>query len=227
MSLVPTDRHPARRRSSTRALRRALIETRGYYREGSAPTVGHFLAPLGAQATALASALLALPFLSPVSLGPITTPVSVVIAILGWQLLREGGGTPLPERLLSISVPQAAHRAMTVVLRRVHRWMHRISRPRLPHLVEGRRGRILCAAGIVAGALLLAVPIPLLPLTNTFPALGILLFALGWLERDGLMTLLGLASLLVSAAIFAALGTAVVLLGWDAVQAVFRAMGPL
>lgn len=227
MSLSPGGSAFARRRSSTGALRRALLATRGQYRAGSPPTVAHLLAPLGAEASALASALLALPFLSPVSLGPITTPASVLIALLGWQLLRSRGETRLPERLLRVAVPQALHRAMTAVLRRVHRWMHRISRPRLPHLVEGPRGRMLCASGIMLGALLLAVPIPLLPLTNTFPALAVLLFALGWLERDGLLTLLGSASLVVATAVFAALGTAVALLGWDAVQGMVRALDPL
>lgn len=210
----------ARRRSSTRVLRRALAETGAHYGQGSAPTVRHLLAPLGAEATALAAALLALPFLSPVSLGPITTPASLLIALLGWQVLRQREGAPLPQRLLDVSVPRGAHRAMSAVLRRAHRWMSRISRPRMVHLVDGRRGGVLCGAGVVAGAILLAVPIPLLPLTNTFPALGILLFALGRLERDGLLTVLGALSLLLSAAIFAALGATVSLLGWEAVQAV-------
>lgn len=91
--------------------------------------------------------------------------------------------------------------------------------------MEGGRGRILCGTGIVAGALLLAVPIPLLPLTNTFPALGILLFALGRLERDGLLTVLGSASLLLSAAIFGALGAAVSLLGWEVVRGAIPFIG--
>jgi hypothetical protein len=227
MSLALQQGRADRRRSSTRILRRSLQVTRGHYHSGGAPTLGHLLEPLGAEASALASALLALPFLSPVSLGPITTPVSVVIAILGWQLLRQGGGTPLPERLLNVSVPHAAHSAMTAVLRRLHRWMHRISRPRLPHLVEGRRGRTICALGILAGALLLAVPIPLLPLTNTFPALGVLLFSLGWLERDGLLTVLASVSLLVSVAVFTALGVAVALFGWGVVQDLSDALGSL
>src|SRR5690606_40819141 len=69
-----------------------------------------------------------------------------------------------------------------------------------------------------------ALPISL---TNTFPALGILLFALGWLERDGLLTLLGSASLVLSAAIFAALGAAVALVGWDVVRGVVPTLVPL
>lgn len=200
------------------------METRGHYRGGAAPTLGHLLGRLGTEATALAAALLALPFVSPVSLGPITTPASVLIALLGWRMLRSGGTGALPERFLSARVPEMAHRAMSVVLRRVHGWVLRISRPRLPHLVEGRRGRVVCALGILCGAVLLAVPIPLLPLTNTFPALGILFFALGWLERDGLLTVLGSASLVFSTLIFAGIGAAVAVLGWEAVHGVLPSL---
>lgn len=201
-----------------------LIVTRSHYRAGAAPTLGDLLTPLGAEASALACALMALPFLSPVSLGPISTPVSIVIAILGWRLLRADPRTPLPERLLRLPIPWTVHRAMCSVLRHVHRIMYRISRPRMPCLVAGRRGRTVCAAGLVTGALLLAVPVPLLPLTNTFPAIGILLVALGWLERDGVLTLLGIVAFVLSAAIFAALGLAIVTVGWDLVEALVHSL---
>lgn len=218
MSSSPASGRVVVRRSSTRELRRALSATRGHYREGSAPTVGHLVSSLGKEAAALSAALLALPFLSPLSLGPITTPVSAVIAILGWQLLRSSSASHVGTRFLRVQVPYAVHHAMTTVLRRVHRLVHRSSRERITHLVEGRRGRLICAVGIIAGAVLLAVPIPLLPLTNTFPALGILLFALGWLERDGLMTLLGAVSLVLAVAIFTVLGVAVATFGREVIQ---------
>lgn len=226
MTLVLPHRPSARRKSSTRILRRALAEAGEHYERGSAPTVGHLILPLGAEATALAAALLALPFLSPVSLGPITTPTSVLIGLLGWQLLRQQEGAALPQRLMDVTVPQAGHRVMTSVLRRGHRLLHLISRPRLASLVLGDRGRVVCGVGIVAGAILLAVPIPLLPLTNTFPALGILLVALGRLERDGLLTLLGSASLLLAVAIFGALGAVVALFGWEAAQGLSQFISP-
>lgn len=215
---ITAELRPSRRKSSTRVLRRALARAGEHYDRGAAPTLRDLLAPLGADAAALAAALLALPFLLPVSLGPITTPASVLIGLLGWQLLREREAAPLPDRLLRVRVPRAVHRATSTALRRVHRGIHAVSRPRLPHLIAGSRGRVICAMGILVGALLLAVPIPLLPLTNTFPALGILLFALGWLERDGLLTVLGSAALVLSVLVFGALGVAAALLGWEAIR---------
>lgn len=211
--------------SSTRVLRRALAGMDRHYREGATPTVRHLLGPLGAEAPALGAALLALPFLSPVSLGPLTTAGSVLILLLGVKLLGRREDAALPERLLDVSIPRVTHRVMRAVLRRVVPWTRRLSRPRHAGLVEGRRGRVVCGTGVMAGALLLAVPVPLLPLTNTIPAFGILCFTLGWSERDGLLTMLGGASLVLSALYFAGLGTAGTLLGWEIAQGLLPLAG--
>ena len=63
-----------------------------------------------------------------------------------------------------------------------------------------------------------AVPIPLLPLTNTFPAMGILLFAPGRLEGDGVLTVIASAALGLTIVIFGAVGFAASLLGVEAVR---------
>ncbi|MEW5930381.1 MAG: exopolysaccharide biosynthesis protein [Gemmatimonadota bacterium] len=172
---------------------------------------------MGPGGAALGAALLALPFLSPVSLGPVTTPASAAIALLGWRLAR-GGRAALPDRLLHVRLPEPVHRAMGRVLEAVLARAARFARARHARLVEGARGRRLCGGGIVLGALLLAVPVPLLPLTNTFPALAILCFALAWTHRDGLLAAWGGAALAVSAAVFAALGTGAAVLGTEAVR---------
>lgn len=218
MSTLTHDGGGVRPPASTRVLRRALAGMDRHYRAGDTPTVRHLLGPLGAEAPALGAALLALPFLSPLSLGPLTTAGSVLILLLGLKLLGRREDAALPERLLNISVPRVTHRVMRAVLRRVIRWTRRLSRPRHAHLVDGRRGRVLCGTGVVAGALLLGVPVPLLPLTNTIPAFGILCFTLGWSERDGLLTMVGWGSLALSALYFVGLGVAGTLLGWEAVR---------
>lgn len=97
--------------------------------------------------------------------------------------------------------------------------MARFSSLRFLPLVEGRAGRLICALGIIGGAFLLAIPIPFLPLTNTLPSIGILCLAFGWLEKDGLLTILGLVALFLTLLIFSALGFAIVYFGVEAVQA--------
>jgi hypothetical protein len=216
--MTETDPAPAHGGTPGEMLRRALAEAGGRYSDVGAASVGDLLRPLGPGAGALGAALLALPFLSPVSLGPVTTPASAAIALLGWRLARGHGNAPLPERLMRVRLPVAVHRAMGRTLEAVLARVERVSRVRHARLVEGARGRRLCGGGILLGALLLAVPVPLLPLTNTVPALAILCFAMGWTHRDGLLTAWGGAALALSTAIFAALGTGVALFGVVAVK---------
>ena len=53
-------------------------------------------------------------------------------------------------------------------------------------------GKYLSALAMILSAVALALPIPpIIPLTNTLPALAITLFCLGFLMRDGVMTILG------------------------------------
>jgi hypothetical protein len=125
----------------------------------------------------------------------------------------------LPDRLLDLRLAPAIWRAMDAVLLRVERGMSRFSKLRFLPLVEGRPGRLICALGIIGGAFLLAIPIPFLPLTNTLPSLAIILLSFGWMEKDGLLTILGMVALLLTFAIFAALGFAIVYFGVEAVQA--------
>lgn len=206
-------------------LRLALSESERHYAAGRSATVDDLLRPLGAETSALAAAMLALPFLSPVSMGALTAPASLLIALLGWRLLRAAEARPLPARLLALPVPRLIFRAMTAALERVHRLLQRFSRARHTGLVAGRRGRIICGTGIITGAVLLAVPVPLLPLTNTFPALAILGFGLGWAEHDGLLTILGAAALLVSILLFGAIGAAIVLAGAEALPHLLPQLG--
>lgn len=199
-------------------LRRSLAEAERRYREGGAASLGDLLRPLGSRAGALGAVLLALPFLSPVSLGPVALPASAAIALLGWRLARGPAHAPLPDRLMRVRLPRPVHRAMGRVLEAVLARAERVARRRHARLVAGARGRRLCGAGILLAALLLAVPVPLLPLTNTFPALAILCFALGWTHRDGLLTACGGAALVLSATLFAALGAGVAWFGAEAVR---------
>jgi hypothetical protein len=212
--------------SSISTLRHAVASLDGHYDRGVNPTVRNLLEPLGAHASALGAAVLAIPFLSPVSLGPVTAPASLLIVLFGVQLLRRTSVKPLPRRLLAVPLPAAMKGVLAAVLSRVDSLMSRFSRPRLGVLVDGRRGRIICGFGVIAGALLLAIPIPLLPLTNTIPSFAILCFGLGLTERDGLMTLLGFGSLASGVALFAAFGTGVFLLAGELVRSLLQFILP-
>ncbi|HEX8390830.1 MAG TPA: exopolysaccharide biosynthesis protein [Longimicrobium sp.] len=210
---------PPRPRGTGALLRHALMEMERAYETAGRATLRDLLRPLGTRQTALGAALLALPFLSPVSLGPITTPASLLIALLGVRMLRRRDDAPVPERLLRVQVPRSVHTVMVAMLQRVSHWADRGRGARRSPWVRGTAGRRLCGAGVLAGALLLAVPVPLLPLTNTLPAAGIILFVLGWTNQDLRLTRYGMGALAGSLLLFATLGAAAATAGWAAVQA--------
>ena len=49
-------------------------------------------------------------------------------------------------------------------------------------------------ASLILGAVLLMMPFGLIPFSNTFPAVALLFFAIGLLQRDGVCVLLGYVS---------------------------------
>jgi hypothetical protein len=209
-------------------------------------------ASLGPRANAFVVLLVASPFIVPISLGPITTPASLLVLVLGWRMMRHREAAPEPidradapsprfwrspmawtrirlarwqQWILAAAVPRRAFGLMRRYLLmmlwlkntvlRLHRAVFGAPRPRTAASESHAEWR--CGLGMVVGAILLGVPVPLLPLTNTFPALGIVLVTLGWLERDGFLTFLGWIAHVISVLIFAALAVAVTWLGFEAV----------
>jgi hypothetical protein len=207
-----------RRISTAELLRNAVSELDRRYEAAGSASLGDVLGAFGPRAGPLGAALLALPLVTPFNLGPATLGISVAIALLGIGLLRRGEPAPLPARILAIPVPHTLFR----VMRRMLGWLSGWIRPqpsRTSVWVRGPLGRRVCGAGVLAGAVLLAIPVPFLPLTNTFPALAVVFFVLGWSNRDARLTAWGVAALLMGVAIFAGLGIGVTALGWPAVRA--------
>jgi hypothetical protein len=210
---------PGRRAGTGELLARAITELDRRYETAGSACLGDVLAALGPRAGALGAALLALPLVSPMNLGPVTLAASAAIALLGMGMLRRGDPPPLPPRLLAVPVPRPVFRVMRAMLSRLSGWIERPQPARTAAWVRGSVGRRICGAGIVAGAALLAIPVPILPMTNTFPALAVVFFVLGWSNRDARLTAWGIAALLAGAAVFAALGIGVATLGWPAIRA--------
>lgn len=185
------------------SLRSALegVEHRIGGAEGA--TVDDLVRPLGHQGVALAAALLVLPGLSPVSLGPLSSLVGLLTAAAGVQLALGREHLHLPDRLRRVRIGAAAHARMRSALARACRILERLPPGGPALLVRGRTGRVLCGGGIVAAAGVLALPFPFLPLSNTLPAIAVLLFSIGWAERNGWMAAAAMVTLAASAALAA------------------------
>jgi hypothetical protein len=144
--------------------------------------------------------LLGLPFLAPIPLPGLSTPLGLIVLIIGARLAL--GQRPwLPEKLLRLELPARFIAKVLVAASRVVRWLEILLRPRLGFLHEQRIYRRVTGALIMVSGLLLLLPLPI-PLTNSFPALTVILLAAGAMERDGLFFLAGCGMFVLSLAYF-------------------------
>lgn len=173
-------------------------------------TLREVIALLHGRGYVLLIMLLALPFCQPLPLPGLSTPLGLIIAIIGGRLAL--GWKPwLPRRLLDTRLPPNVFKKVFAVTQRIVSWFERLLRPRLLWVTATPRLQQLHATPIVLCALLLLLPLPL-PFSNVLPAWGVMLIAGGLLERDGKFILAGYVATLVSVVYFVLSGS-VILLG--------------
>ena len=154
-------------------------------------TLGELLAVFGDEGLLLLTMLLTLVFLIPVSIPGVSTVFGAAILLVGISRLS---GRPLwlPAKLMGKALPARKLRpglsgGMVWVQR-----LERISRPhRLRMFVEGRAQDLVNNLGFILAALLLMAPFGFVPFSNTLPALALLFYAVGLIQRDGGAMLLG------------------------------------
>jgi hypothetical protein len=170
-------------------------------------TLREIMAALAGRAYELLMMALVLPFLLPVSVPGMSTPLGLVIAGVAAQLAL--GRLPwLPRRLLDRRLPAGFLEKVIRVTKRIVAYLERVLRPRWPVLTSNRGLVAVHLAMICVAALALALPMPV-PLTNTFPGWTILLLAAGVMERDGVCIAAGYAMMLATTVWFFLLGTAI------------------
>lgn len=145
----------------------------------------------GDEGLLLVTILLTLVFLIPVSIPGISTVFGAAILLVGISRLI---GRPLwlPQRLRTRALPADKLRpGLTGGLVWVRR-LEKISRPhRLRLLADGALVRLVNDLAFILAALLLMAPFGFVPFSNTLPALALLLYAIGFIQRDGVAVLLG------------------------------------
>jgi hypothetical protein len=152
-------------------------------------TLGELSKKLGREGVGLMAVLCALPFLQPIPLAGFGTPVGLLLAAIGIQLIR-GHEVPVLPRFA------AEHRLKTATVERLLSmaekllvFAERFARPRWPAFARSPR---LIGAGILTLALIMVVPV-FVPFGNPMTAAPLALFGLALLEEDGLLCALGLA----------------------------------
>jgi len=162
-------------------------------------TVGEVVEKLRGKGLSLVCLVLALPFLQPIWLGPVSIFGGSAIAMLGWQMAR-GRSTPwMPEKLESVVLSHKTWHVLLTTSERLTGLAHRVARPRLRRLVHGRGSQQLAGTVIGLGGLLIVAPFPAIPFSNAFPALAVALVAIAEMEDDGLFLIGALLTLIASA----------------------------
>ena len=153
---------------------------------GRALPVAHAVMAMEDRGYAFGVLLLVFPFVLPIPSLGMALPIGTFLAMAGLVLAR--GGTPsLPGFLQRRQIAYPALRALAGAAARA-RGIGGL-RPRLARLTSGP-ARAAAGLSLFCAAFILALPIPL-PLSNFFPAVAIVLLAVGLIEGDGMLVLAG------------------------------------
>lgn len=179
---------------------------------GENVTLRQVLALLGEEGLLVFCAFLTLPFLIPVSIPGVSTAFGLVIILLGigiafnrlpWLPVR------LMERPLSVAnLKPVLERGAKFVSR-----FDRLTHPRLHHLTSTAMLNRAHGLALIFSGVLLLFPLGLVPFSNTLPALAILFFALGLLQRDGYFIIAGYGMMILTVGYFGILALAAIAAG--------------
>lgn len=197
----------------------ALVETLHRFAEQSRERplrLGEAIDSLDESAYAFVALILALPFLQPIPLGPLTVIGGLAFAALGWQMLRAHESPRLPQKLREVEFSEKTWRILVNVCLRFLGFCRKFTRPRHAWLVTGRQGQKIGGFILLSAGLLMAIPFGVLPFNNVLPALAILFYGIAELEDDGLMVYVSFFWLAVTVIYFSAFFIALWLFGREA-----------
>jgi len=154
---------------------------------GDRVKLGDMVDALGEAGIGLTILMLALPSFIPIPGLPTGFVFGTALAILALQIMTGADRLLLPEWLRERSLPRGP---VVTGGAWVAPWFRRVEwllRPRL-NLLSGRLAHVILAIPIFVHAVMILLPIPL---GNQLPALAVIVFAFGLIERDGLAVLIG------------------------------------
>jgi hypothetical protein len=155
-------------------------------------TLGELSARLGREGTGLTLFLCALPFLQPIPLAGLGTPVGLMIIAIGVQLAR-GQETPtLPTFAASRRLEAATVKRLLAGAEKILVVAERVARPRWKTLAVSPR---LMGAALILLGFIFAMPV-FVPFGNPLTGAPLALLGLALLEEDGLLAALGYAGTL-------------------------------
>lgn len=158
---------------------------------GRTLSIGQLEAILQGRGFALFILLLCVPFLFPVAIPGLSMPFGIVITLMGLRLVF-GLKPSLPGFIVGREVPHSLLEKMVNAGVRLCLRMEKLVKPRWFFLQSGPvMGRLL---GLVmaSGGIQLSLPLPpLIPFSNTIPAISLVFLTAGMVEKDGILIFCG------------------------------------
>lgn len=138
---------------------------------------------MGEQSFGIILLFLSLPSAMPIPAPGFSTPFGIMCILIAMQLLLRRKTPYLPEKVLHKEFQAKTGKLMLAFMIKNLRLIERFIKPRLSLFLNQQ----LIATLILILAIIMALPIPL---TNSAPALNILIFSIAMIENDGLLALL-------------------------------------
>ncbi len=157
--------------------------------EGANQDIGTLSREVGEKGFGLLLMILSLPSALPIPAPGYSTPFGVAILLIAIQMLSGRRNLWLPRRIQGVQIPAGLAKRMAAAadkfLRATERWI----KPR-HEWIASPAGHAGLAIVVAVMAALMMLPIPL---TNTFPAMVIFLIGIGLAEEDGLLAIVAFA----------------------------------
>lgn len=146
---------------------------------------------LGRDGMLLLIILLTVIFLIPVSIPGVSTVFGGTILLIGVSILF-GLDLWLPKKFLSKELPA---KSLKKAFHKGLKWLIKLEKVSKPHravwITTGKGAHIINGLSIILAAILLMAPFGFIPFSNTVPAIALLFYAIGLLQKDGISIIWG------------------------------------
>ncbi|MGZ3768657.1 MAG: exopolysaccharide biosynthesis protein [Bdellovibrio sp.] len=138
---------------------------------------------LGEEGHAMIILFLCLPFLQPIPIPGLSTPLGVLIVLVAYYLYRDKAPW-IPKKYRQIKISSHLLVKVVHVSEKIWGYISHVIKARLVFFHDNWFFKIINLVVFVVNAVLLALPLPI-PFSNTVPVIAIVLNAIGHMEKDG------------------------------------------
>lgn len=163
---------------------------------------------LGEEGHAMLMLFLCLPFLQPIPIPGLSTPLGFLISAVAFFLYRNRPPW-LPKKFENLKISAEVLLRVSQVAENIWTQATKVICPRMTFFHDQWIFRTVNLWVVVGNAALLSLPLPI-PFSNTVPAVAIILSAIGHMERDGLFILFSYLWCLITVSFFASLAVGAV-----------------